>query len=131
MLRERTAFELPFGDADTSLLVSAMEFPYFYALLGDRNPKNPPSAGTRGEKRLATDVFALAQSRGPITEGEMMEQIGGSVSQVTLARTLHDLWADLRTVRTDARTEADAPAWNVLYNWTSEPLSQAIQILRT
>ena len=33
-------------------LIAAAEFPYFYALIGDRNPKVAPSARERGERHL-------------------------------------------------------------------------------
>src|SRR5689334_11785560 len=36
LLREKSAFELKFGE--TSFLVSAHTFPFFYGLVGDRNP---------------------------------------------------------------------------------------------
>src|SRR3954469_18671708 len=43
LLREKAAFEVPFGE--DSLLVSAAEFPYFYSLIGERNHKQAPNPG--------------------------------------------------------------------------------------
>src|ERR1043166_5058828 len=51
LLSEKSAFEVAFGE-DASLLVSAAEFPYFYALIGDRNPKAAPSPGLRNEQEI-------------------------------------------------------------------------------
>src|SRR5262250_3834750 len=41
LLREKTAFEANLFEENNGLLVSASWFPYFYALLGERNPKQP------------------------------------------------------------------------------------------
>ena len=49
LLRERSAFEMIFS-GETTLVVSAAAFPFFYGLVGDRTPKLPPktSAGRKG-----------------------------------------------------------------------------------
>src|SRR5690349_11067642 len=47
LLRERVAFEAQYRDEDI-LLISAEAFPYFYALVGERNPKRDlESAGEK------------------------------------------------------------------------------------
>lgn len=114
LLNDRLAFEVPFGEAG-SLLVSATEFPYFYALLGERNPKSLPSEGVRGEKTLASHTFKLLAKQ-PMTEQEMLSAHGKGISESALARALHELWSKLRAVRVDLldRT-AESPKWDVLY----------------
>ncbi len=48
LLRQRIAFEANlFGD--TNFLVAASLFPYFYGLVGDRNPRQTPKPGARSE----------------------------------------------------------------------------------
>ncbi|HUQ50029.1 MAG TPA: hypothetical protein VM056_04880 [Terriglobales bacterium] len=125
LLREQSAFEVAFGE-DGTLLVAAAEFPFFYALMGERNPKQPPSAGTRGEKALLTHAFEMIQAAGPITERDLRKRLGESVSDVALARTLHELWSQLRIVRIDEGETAET--WDVLYRWAPEVINQGKQI---
>ena len=51
LLRERTAFEANLFEENNGLLVAASVFPYLYALMGERNPKQAPKAG------LALSIF--------------------------------------------------------------------------
>ena len=53
LLRERTAFEANLFDENNGFLVSASAFPYFYALVGERNPKLAPRPGSRSPDRAA------------------------------------------------------------------------------
>src|SRR5271166_5373361 len=57
LLRDKAAFEaLVFPD--NNFLVSAAVFPYFYGLVGDRNPRQAPKATARsGYSTLAVDAF--------------------------------------------------------------------------
>ncbi len=68
LLRDRVAYEtLVFPD--NNFLVSAAVFPYFYGLVGDRNPRQAPKAGARsGYSPLAIDAFLIVQKRGPISK---------------------------------------------------------------
>jgi hypothetical protein len=60
LLRERTAFEANLFDENNGFLVAASVFPYFYALVGERNPKLAPKAGSRSAySALACDAFEL------------------------------------------------------------------------
>ena len=45
LLRERTAFEANLFEENNGFLIAASVFPYFYALVGERNPKLAPKAG--------------------------------------------------------------------------------------
>lgn len=114
LLDQRIAYEVPLGESG-SLLVSSTEFPYFYSLLGDRNPKSVPAEGVRGEKTLLSHTFRLLQQE-PLSEQEMLARLGKSISEAALARTLHELWAKLRIVRVDMLDRTlSSPRWNVLY----------------
>ena len=44
LLRERAAFEANVFEESNGFLVAASVFPYFYALMGERNPMQPPKA---------------------------------------------------------------------------------------
>src|SRR6201982_2786048 len=39
LLRDKSAYEANLGDENNALLISASAFPYFYTLVGGRNPK--------------------------------------------------------------------------------------------
>jgi len=41
-LRDRSAFEAPLLDENNAFLLAPSVFPYFYSLVGERNPKHPP-----------------------------------------------------------------------------------------
>jgi len=124
LLRERSVFEAGFGE-DDNLLIAAAEFPYFYALIGDRNPKVPPSAGERGERMLLRRAFELIQEHGPIAETDLRKRLGESVSDVALSRTLSDLRQKLRVVRID---ESGGAVWDLLLRWAPEMVNQGKQI---
>jgi len=126
LLDDKHAFEVPFGDSG-SLLVSAAEFPYFYALLGERNPKSAPGRGVHGEKTLAAHTFNLLAKR-PMSEAEMLEAHGKGISESALARALHELWAKLRIARVGLLDRAQAPTWDVLYRIAPQPVGRGAHI---
>ena len=43
-LRDRSAFEAPLLDENNAFLLAPSVFPYFYSLVGERNPKHPPAS---------------------------------------------------------------------------------------
>ena len=45
-LRDQAAYEAPLIDENNAFLLAASVFPYFYSLVGERNPKLPPATGT-------------------------------------------------------------------------------------
>lgn len=82
LLRERAAYEANLFNENNGLLVAASIFPYFYALVGERNPRQGPKAGSRSEySDLACDTFELIQREGPISKQKMQEKLGGSISR--------------------------------------------------
>src|SRR5690349_11442782 len=46
-LRDRSAYEANVFDENNAFLVAASIFPFFYALVGERNPKQAPKSGSR------------------------------------------------------------------------------------
>src|ERR1019366_9381475 len=46
-LRDRAAYEASLIDENNAFLLAPSVFPYFYSLVGERNPKQPPAAGPR------------------------------------------------------------------------------------
>src|SRR6516164_9534633 len=84
MLRDKAAFEaLVFPE--NNFLVSAAVFPFFYGLVGDRNPKQAPKATTRsGYSPLAVDTFLLIQKRGPISKQSLQESLGKAITESAL-----------------------------------------------
>src|SRR5882757_959738 len=130
LLFEKSAFEVAFGD-DGSLLVSAAEFPYFYALVGERNPKAAPSPGARGENALTTHAFEIINEHGPINEGDLRQRLGKEISQNAIEKVLHTLWSKLRITRVDRGLENGEPVepvWDVMHRWVPEQVNSGKQI---
>jgi 23S rRNA pseudouridine2605 synthase len=127
MLREHDAYEANLFN-ENALLIASSIFPYFYALSGDRNPKQPPKPGPRSEySQLAVDTFALIQRKGPISKQQMREDLGGSVSLVALDRALGELWSRLRITRVDYDNTGGS-SWDVLYRWSPEAVREGMEI---
>jgi hypothetical protein len=126
-LRQKWAFEAPlFGETD--FLVSASVFPYFYGLVGDRNPKAPIKSGTRSEySPLAAHVFQVIQRDGPITKSRMRETLGGDLSEAALDRALGELAMKLRITRVDYRAEQGA-FWDVLLRWSPNEVREGMNL---
>ena len=124
LLRQRTAFEVRY-QGETNLLLSAEMFPFFYPLAGDRIPAR--EAATLGEKdktsQLARDTFAVVQRKGPISARRLQTELGGEVSESSLAHALHQMWARLRVTRVDER-EDEGATWDVLHRWAPEAVEQ-------
>ncbi len=127
-LRDQSAFEAPLFDEDNAFLVSASLFPYFYSLVGERNPKLPPASGPRSPySPLACDAFEIIRRRGPISKTKLAEMLGGSVSNAGLDRGLSELWAKLRIARVDY-TSAEGSVWDELSRWAPEVVREGVGI---
>ena len=88
-LRDKAAYEAPLIDENNAFLLAASVFPYFYSLVGERNPKQPPATGPRSPySPLACDAFEIIRRRGPISKSKLGEMLGGSVSNAGLDRAL-------------------------------------------
>lgn len=128
LLRERSAYEinlLPGAD----LIVAATLFPYFYALVGDRNPKAAPRTRAQGApvSPLALKVFDAVQKKGPLSKEGLREQVGRELSIAALDRALLELWSILKITRVDYRPE-EGVFWDVLYRWSPKVVKEALQI---
>src|ERR1700735_992815 len=99
LLRERAAYEANLFGENNAFLVAGSAFPYFYALVGERNPKQAPKAGPRSE--YSELAFAAIQRGGPISKQKLQEVLGGSVSYGALDHALGELGAKLRITRVD------------------------------
>jgi hypothetical protein len=126
LLRERSAFEANSFDENNGLLIAASAFPYFYALVGERNPKQAPKAGSRSPySALACDAFELIRRAGPISKQKMQEALGGSISLAALDKALGELWSKLRITRVDYNP-SQGSSWDVLYRWAPEAVKEGI-----
>jgi hypothetical protein len=127
-LRDKAAYEAPLFDENNAFLVAASVFPYFYALVGERNPKQPPNAGTHsGYSQLAVDAFEAIRKRGPISKTKLGETLGGSLSVAALDRGLAELWAKLRITRVDYTTE-EGSVWDELSRWAPDPVREGVGV---
>jgi hypothetical protein len=126
-LRQKFAFEAPlFGETD--FLVSASVFPYFYGLVGDRNPRAAIKTGNRSEySPLAAHVFSVIQKDGPITKSRMREILGGELSEAAIDRALGELSMKLRITRVDYRAEQGA-YWDVLLRWCPDEVREGMNM---
>jgi 23S rRNA pseudouridine2605 synthase len=126
LLRERDAYEANQFDENNAFLVAGSIFPYFYALVGERNPKQAPKPGPRSaSSQLACDAFELIRRAGPISMQKMREDLGGSISLVALGHALGELWSRLRITRVDYKPEEGA-YWDVLYRWSPDAVREGI-----
>lgn len=126
LLREKTAFEANLFGENNNFLLSASVFPYFYALVGERNPKQPPKPGPRSEySQLAVDVFEVLRQDGSSSKPQLRAKLGGELSLAALDRALMELWSKLRITRVDYNTK-DGSYWDVLYRWAPEPVREGV-----
>lgn len=126
LLRERSAFEANLFEENNGFLVAASAFPYFYALMGERNPKLPPKAGSRSPySALACDAFALIQREGALSKQKLVERLGGSISTAALDKALGELWSKLRITRVDYKGN-EGSVWDLLYRWAPEAVKEGV-----
>lgn len=128
LLRERLAFEANYLDANNPFLLAASVFPYFYALAGERNPKQAPQPGPRSPySQLSCDVYAVIHRDGPVSKQKLLEKIGGGLSTAVLDTALAELWSKLRITRVDYRADAGS-VWDVLQRWAPDAVHEGIQL---
>jgi hypothetical protein len=126
LLRERTAFEANLFEENNGFLLSASVFPYFYALRGERNPKQAPKPGTRSPySQLACDAFVVIQEDGPISKQKLLTKLRGGVSIAALDKALAELWSKLRITRVDYRAN-EGSVWDLLYRWAPEAVKEGM-----
>jgi len=128
LLRERAAYEANLFGENNAFLVAASAFPYFYALVGERNPRQPPKSGARSPySPLACDAFDLIQRSGPVSKQKMQEALGGSVSFPALDKALGELWSNLRITRVDYN-RSEGSFWDVLYRRAPDAVREGISL---
>ena len=126
LLREKTAFEANVFEESNGFLVAASVFPYFYALMGERNPKLAPKAGTRSPySQLACDVYALIERHGALSKHKLLEKLGGGPSTAALDKSLAELWSKLRITRVDYKP-SEGSVWDLLYRWAPEAVKEGV-----
>jgi hypothetical protein len=129
LLRERSAYEANIFDENNAFLIAASAFPFFYALIGERNPKLAPKPGPRSPySQLACDAFELIHRDGPISKEQLQESLGKSISLPALDKALGELSAKLRITRVDYKASEGGSFWDVLYRWSPEAVREAINI---
>ena len=127
LLRDKAAYEANVF-ADNNFLVSASVFPYFYGMVGDRNPKQAPKATTRsGYSPLAVDTFHIVNKHGPISKHRLRERLGKEISEAALDRSLDELWAKLRITRVDYKQD-EGVFWDVLFRWSPDAVKEGMHV---
>jgi len=126
LLRDRSAYEANLFDENNAFLLSAAVFPYFYALVGERNPRQPPKTGPRSPySQLACDAYQIIHRKGPISRLKLLEELGKGISVPALDRALAELWSKLRITRVDYQ-EREGASWDVLYRWAPDAVSEGV-----
>ncbi len=127
LLREKSAFEgKSFGE--TSFLLAASVFPYFYGLVGDPHPRRQAKPGVRSEySPLARDVFEAIRTHGALSKPRLREILGGDLSAAALDRALNELWAKLRITRVDYNA-GEGAAWDALFRWAPDRVRAGVNI---
>jgi 23S rRNA pseudouridine2605 synthase len=128
LLRDHAAYEATLSGG-SNLILSAALFPFFYALVGDRNPKAPPRVGAQGTaiSPLAATVFDTLQKHGPVSKSQLGDLVGRGPSDAALDRALNDLWSILKISRVDY-SESEGAVWDVLYRWAPEAVKEGLNI---
>jgi hypothetical protein len=118
LLRERAVFEAQYRGEDI-LLISAEAFPYFYALVGERNPKRDLESAGEKASPLARDAYKIIQNKGPISKRRLGESLGGALSEAALDRALGELWSRLLITRTDYKP-GEGIFWDAMHRWAPQ-----------
>jgi hypothetical protein len=125
-LRDKSAYEANLFEENNAFLISSSVFPYFYALMGERNPRQPPKPGPRSPySQLACDAYQIIHRKGPISRLKLLEELGKGISVAALDRALGDLWSKLRITRVDYK-ESEGAYWDVLQRWAADVVSEGV-----
>ena len=126
LLRDQLAYEANLGDENNALLITASIFPYFYTLVGERNPKQAPQPGPRSPySELACDTYQIVHRKGPISKLKLLDELGKGISVPALDRSLAELWSKLRITRVDY-DEREGASWDVLQRWSPQAVSEGV-----
>jgi hypothetical protein len=126
LLRDKSAYEANLFNENSSFLLSAAVFPYFYALVGERNPRQAPKPGPRSPySELASDAYQIIHRKGPISKMKLLEELGKGTSGPALDRSLAELWSKLRITRVDYE-QREGASWDVLQRWAPDAVSDGV-----
>jgi hypothetical protein len=126
LLRDKSAYEASLFEENNAFLLSAAVFPYFYALMGERNPRQAPKPGPRSPySQLACDAYQIIQRKGPISKGKLLDDIGKGISVPAIDRALGELWSKLRITRVDYH-EREGASWDVLQRWAPDAVADGV-----
>ena len=126
LLRGKSAYEANLFGESNGFLFAASVFPYFYALAGERNPRQPPNPGPRSPySELACDAYQIIHRKGPISKQKLLEEIGKGISVPALDKSLAELWSRLRITRVDYN-EREGASWDVLQRWAPDAVSDGV-----
>ena len=122
--------KLTLFNENNAFLIAASVFPYFYALVGERNPKLAPKPGPRSPySQLACDTFELIRRDGPIAKAKIAGSSGRK--HLTAPRSIK-LWASF-SPSCASRASITKPSeggsfWDVLYRWSPEAVREGMDI---
>ena len=126
VLRDKSAYEANLFDENNAFLLAASIFPYFYTLVGERNPRQAPRPGPRSPySQLACDAYAIIHRKGPISKLRLLEDLGKGISIPALDRALAELWSKLRITRVDY-SEREGASWDVLQRWAPDAVNEGV-----
>lgn len=126
LLRDKSAYEANLFDENNAFLLSSSVFPFFYALVGERNPRQAPKPGPRSPySQLASDAYQIIHRKGPISKLKLLEDLGKGISVPAVDRALSDLWSKLRITRVDYDAREGA-SWDVLQRWAPDAVSEGV-----
>jgi hypothetical protein len=126
LLRDKSAYEANLFGENNSFLIAASIFPYFYTLVGERNPRQAPKPGPRSSySQLACDAYQIIHRKGPIAKLKLLDELGKGISVPALDKALSELWSKLRITRVDYH-EREGASWDVLYRWAPDAVSDGV-----
>jgi len=126
LLRDKSAYEANLFGENNAFLLSASVFPFFYALVGERNPRQAPKAGPRSlYSQLACDAYAIIHRKGPISKLKLLEELGKGISEPAIDHALLGLWSKLRITRVDY-SQREGASWDVLQRWAPEAIAEGV-----
>ena len=125
-LRDKCAYEANLFDENNAFLLSAAVFPYFYALVGERNPRQAPKPGPRSPySQLACDAYQIIHRKGPISKLKLLDDLGKGITVPALDHSLAELWSKLRITRVDY-AEREGASWDVLQRWAPDAVAEGV-----
>src|SRR5215470_907801 len=126
LLRDKSVYEANLFGENNAFLLSASVFRFFYALVGERNPRQAPKAGPRSlYSQLASDAYQIIHRKGPISKVKLLEDLGKGISVAAVDRALSDLWSKLRITRVDY-DEREGASWDVLQRWAPDAVAEGV-----